>query len=158
MARKGVPPQILKLLEQAKQQADVDRLLAEVLGQGPPIILGFFFRSLGGKGAGVDLEKLMGSPFLRASTYNIVRLRDTKSSQVHLIGAAGIERNLPEITAAAAGDGYFNMIPDPDGTVRWFPMTVQYGGEFFAPMSLVTLSHAAGASPHVHQPVPVGGG
>jgi len=76
-----------------------------------------------------------------------VRLRDTKASQVQLIGAAGIERNLPEITAAAAGDGYFNMIPDPDGTVRWFPMTVQYGGEFFAPMSLVTLSHAQGRAP-----------
>ncbi len=146
LARKGVPPEIMKLLEGAKKQADVDRLLADVFRSGPPIILGFFFRSLGGKGAGVNLEKLMGSSFLRASTYNIVRLRDTKPSQVHLIGAAGIERNLPEITAAAVGDGYFNMIPDPDGTVRWFPMTVQYGGEFFAPMSLVTLSHAEGRS------------
>jgi adenylate cyclase len=147
LARQGVSPEILKLLEGAKKRADVDRILAWVLGQGPPIILGFFFRSLGGKGAGVDVENLMGSPFLRASTYNIVRLRDTKASQVHLIGAAGIERNLPEITAAAVGDGYFNMIPDPDGTVRWFPMTVQYGGEFFAPMSLVTLSHAKNRAP-----------
>jgi adenylate cyclase len=144
LARQGVSPEILKLIEGAKQRADVDRRLAEVLGKGPPIILGFFFRKLGGKGGGVDLEKLMGSQFLRASTYNIVRLRDTEPSQVHLIGASGIERNLPEITAAAAADGYFNMIPDPDGTVRWFPMTVQYGGEFFAPMSLVTLSHAQG--------------
>ena len=144
LSRRGVSPEILKLLEGAKLQADVDRRLAEVLGKGPPIILGFFFRSLGGKSAGVDLEKLMGSQFVRASTYNVVRLRDTTPSKVHLIGAAGIERNLPEITAAAAGDGYFNMIPDPDGTVRWFPMTVQYGGEFFAPMTLVTLSHAEG--------------
>jgi adenylate cyclase len=147
LARQGVSPEILKLIEGAKKRADVDRLLAEALGQGSPIILGFFFRSLGGKSGGVDVEKLMGSPFLRASTYNIVRLRDTKASQVRLIGAAGIERNLPEITASAAGDGYFNMIPDPDGTVRWFPMTVQYGGEFFAPMSLVTLSHAEGRAP-----------
>jgi adenylate cyclase len=147
LARKGVPPGILKLLEEAQQQADVDRALAKVLGQGPPIILGFFFRSLGGKITGVDLEKLMGASFLRASTYNIVRLRDTKPSQVHLIGAAGIERNIPEITRAAAGEGYFNMIPDPDGTVRWFPMTVQFGGEFFAPLALVTLSHAEGRAP-----------
>ena len=147
LARQGVSPEILKLLEGAKKRADVDRLLAGALGQGPPIILGFFFRSLGGRGSGVDVEKLMGSPFLRASTYNIVRLRNTKASLVHLIGATGIERNLPEITAAAAGDGYFNMIPDPDGTVRWFPMTVQYGGEFFAPMSLVTLSHARNRAP-----------
>ncbi len=147
LARQGVSPEILKLLEGAKKRADVDRLLAGALGQGPPIILGFFFRSLGGRGSGVDVEKLMGSPFLRASTYNIVRLRNTKASLVHLIGATEIERNLPEITAAAAGDGYFNMIPDPDGTVRWFPMTVQYGGEFFAPMSLVTLSHARNRAP-----------
>jgi adenylate cyclase len=147
LARQGVSPEILKLLEVEKQRADVDRRLAEVIGQGCPTILGFFFRSLGGKPGGVDVEKLMGSSFLRASTYNVVRLRDTKPSEVPLVSAAGIERNLPEISQAAAGDGYFNMIPDPDGTVRWFPMTVLYGGEFFAPMSLVTLSHAAGKAP-----------
>jgi len=147
LARRGVSPEILKLLEVEKNRADVDRLLARVLGQGSPVILGFFFRSLGGKAGGVEAEKLMGTSFLRASTYNVVRLLDTKPSQVHLVGAAGIERNLPEITEAGAGDGYFNMIPDPDGTVRWSPMTVMYGGEFFAPMSLVTLSHAEERSP-----------
>jgi len=147
LARRGVSPEILKLLEVEKNRADVDRQLAKVLGQGSPVILGFFFRSLGGKAGGVEAEKLMGASFLQASTYNVVRLLDTKPSQVHLVGAAGIERNLPEITQAGAGDGYFNMIPDPDGTVRWFPMTVMYGGEFFAPMSLVTLSHAEGRAP-----------
>ena len=142
LVRRGVSPDILKLLEVEKNRANVDRLLAQVIKQGPPTILGFFFRSLGGKSGGVEVEKLMGANFLRASTYNVVRLLDTKPSEVHLVGAAGIERNLPEITEAAAGDGYFNMIPDADGTVRWFPMTVIYGGEIFAPMSLVTLSHA----------------
>jgi adenylate cyclase len=147
LGRRGVSPEILKILEVEKNRADVDRLLAKVLGQGPPTILGFFFRSLGGKSGGVEAEKLMGASFLRASTYNVVRLLDTKPSQVQLIGAAGIERNLPEITEAGAGDGYFNMIPDPDGTVRWFPMAVMFGGEFFAPMSLVTLSHAQARAP-----------
>jgi adenylate cyclase len=147
LARRGVSPEILKILEMEKKRADVDRLLAEVIGQGSPTILGFFFRSLSGKIGGVEVDKLMGSAFLQASTYNLVRLLDSKPSQVPLVGASAIERNLPEITKAAAGDGYFNMIPDPDGTVRWFPMTVRYGGEFFAPMSLVTLSHAEGRAP-----------
>ena len=147
LARRGVSPEILKILEVEKNRADVDRLLAKVLKQGPPTILGFFFRSLGGKSGGVDVEKLMGASFVRASTYNVVRLLDTKPSQVQLVGAAGIERNLPEITEAGAGDGYFNMIPDPDGAVRWFPLSVMYGGEFFAPMALVTLSHAEGKTP-----------
>jgi adenylate cyclase len=147
LARRGVSPEILKVLEVEKNRADVDRLLAKVIKQGPPTILGFFFRSLGGKSRGGDVTKLVGASFLQASTYNVVRLLDTKPSQIQLVGAAGIERNLPGITKAGAGNGYFNMIPDPDGTVRWFPMTVMYGGEFFAPMSLVTLSHAAGRAP-----------
>jgi adenylate cyclase len=141
IARRSASPDVLALLEAEKSKTDVDRLLAKVLSQGPPTILGFFFQSVGGKVGGVQPEQLMGGSFLKASTYNVVRLLDTQPSQVPLVSATGIERNLPEITDAAAGDGYFNMIPDPDGTVRWFPMSILYGGEFFAPLTLVTLSH-----------------
>jgi adenylate cyclase len=147
LARRKVAPEVLKLLDLERKQADVDRLLAEVIHRGPPTILGFFFRSLGGRSGGVKPEALMGSHFLRASTYNVVRLLDTKPAMVHLLSATGIERNLPNIIQAAAGDGYFNMIPDPDGAVRWFPMAVMYGGEFFAPMALVALSHYQGRTP-----------
>ncbi len=145
--KQGCSPDVIKLLESEKKRADVDRALAQVIHEGPPTILGFFFRSLGGKAGGVDVEKLMGAGFLKASTSNIVRLLETKPSQVQLVSAVEIERNLPEISEAAAATGYFNMIPDPDGTVRWFPMTVLFGGEFFAPMSLATLSHAQGRAP-----------
>ncbi len=147
IARRGASPEVLKLLEAEKNRADVDRLLAKVLSQGSPTILGFYFRGVGGKVGGVRLEQLMGGSFLRASTYNVVRLLDTRPSQVPLVSAVGIERNLPEISGGAAGDGYFNMVPDPDGAVRWFPMSIMYGGEFFAPLSLVTLSHYQDRAP-----------
>jgi adenylate cyclase len=147
IARRGASPEVLRLLEAEKNKVDVDRLLAKVLSQGPPTILGFFFQSVGGKVGGVQPEQLMGGSFLKASTYNVVRLLDTQPSQVPLVSATGIERNLPEITEAAAGDGYFNMIPDPDGSVRWFPMSILYGGEFFAPLTLVTLSHYQDRAP-----------
>lgn len=147
IARRGASPEVLKLLEAEKSRADVDQLLAKVLSQGTPTILGFFFESVGGKAGGVKPDQLMAASFLKASTYNVVRLLDTQPSQVPLVGATGIERNLPEITEAAAGDGYFNMVPDPDGGVRWFPMSILYGGEFFAPMALVTLSHYQDRAP-----------
>ena len=147
IARRGASPEVLRLLEAEKSKADVDRLLAKVLSQGPPTILGFFFESVGGKVGGVQPEQLMGGSFLKSSTYNVVRLLDTQPSQVPLVSATGIERNLPEITEAAAGDGYFNMIPDPDGMVRWFPMSILYGGEFFAPLTLVSLSHYQDKAP-----------
>ena len=100
--RKGCPPEFLKLLDAEKRRADVDRLLTKVLGQGPPTILGYYFRSVGGQAGGVQPDKLMGSKFLSDSTYNVVRLLDAKPAQVPLVSAAGIERNLPEITQAAA--------------------------------------------------------
>jgi adenylate cyclase len=58
-----------------------------------------------------------------------------------------VELNLPEITEAAAGNGYFNMVPDADGTVRWFPLTILYGSDFFAPEGLVALHHYQGQPP-----------
>jgi adenylate cyclase len=146
IARRGASPEVLSLLDAEKKRADVDQLLAKTVSQGP-IILGFFFNDVGGKAGGVQADQLMGGSFLQASTYNVVRLLDTQPSQVPLVSASGIERNLPEITQAGAGDGYFNMIPDPDGSVRWFPMSILYGGEFFAPMSLVTLSHYRDRAP-----------
>src|SRR4030042_3233006 len=63
------------------------------------------------------------------------------------MGAEGVELNLPEITGAAAGGGYFNMVPDPDGAVRWLPMTLLYGPDFFAPLSLVAAQHYQGRAP-----------
>ena len=140
-------PEILSLLAQEEQRVDVDRQLAQVIKEGPPTILGFYFRGVGGTAGGVAPERLMGSNFVQASTYNLVRSLDTESSKVPLIGAAGVEVNLPEIIEAAAGDGYFNMVPDADGTIRWFPLTILYGSDFFAPESLVALDHYLGRPP-----------
>lgn len=138
--------QLQALLEEEKRRADVDRLLAEVIHRPPPTVLGFFFRQVGGTGT-VPPERLMESSFIQASTYNLVRLVDTTPSQVPLIGATGVELNLPEIIQAAAGDGYFNMLPDSDGTVRWYPMSIMYSSNFYAPISMVTLKHYLGGPP-----------
>ncbi|MFH1595516.1 MAG: CHASE2 domain-containing protein, partial [Pseudomonadota bacterium] len=141
IAKRGGTEDIVALLEKEQQRLDVDRILADIISKNPPTILGFFFRRVGGTTGGVEKSQLMAPSFIRASTYNVVRLLDTEPSRVPLIGADGVELNLPEISEAAAGAGYFNMMPDVDGTVRWFPMTILYGADFFAPMSLVALAH-----------------
>lgn len=144
-ARQGLASkEVTTLLNQELKRSDVDHLLAEAIRRGPPTILGFFFKNVGGTAGGVAQSELMSSTFVKASTYNVVRLLDTEPSRVPLIGATGLELNLPKINEAAAGCGYFNMLPDADGTVRWFPMTILYGSDFFAPMSLVALAHYRG--------------
>jgi adenylate cyclase len=139
--RRMASREVLALLEEERNKADVDRQLAGVLAQKPPTILGFYFRGVGGLKGGMEPSRLLGASFVSASTYNMVRYIDTEPSHLPLLGAAGVELNLPEITAAAAGDGYFNMIPDRDGTNRWLPLTILYGPDIFAPLSLMTVAH-----------------
>ncbi|MBI4794342.1 MAG: adenylate/guanylate cyclase domain-containing protein [Deltaproteobacteria bacterium] len=150
ISRRGrATPELLALLDQEERRADVDRRLAQVIGQGPPTILGFFFREVGGKAGGLQADQLLGESFIRASTYNVVRqLEEIKPDSSPLLTAkGGVQLNLPEITAAAAGSGYFNMIPDDDGVVRWTPLSIRYGPDFFAPMTLVAPDHFLGKPP-----------
>lgn len=149
ISRRGkATPELMALLDQEERRADVDRRLAQVIGQGPPTILGFFFRDVGGKAGGLQAEQLLGESFIRASTYNVVRQLETVPSSLPLLVAkGGVQLNLPEITAAAAGGGYFNMIPDDDGVVRWTPLAILYGPDFFAPMTLVAPDHFLGRPP-----------
>lgn len=148
IARRGkATPELTALLDQEDRRADVDRHLAQAVGQGPPTILGFYFREVGGTAAGLQAQQLLGESYIKASSYNLVRLLDTEPSRLPLMGAGGVEVNLEEITAAAAGGGYFNMVPDGDGIIRWTPLAILYGPDFFAPLTLVAVDHYLGRPP-----------
>jgi adenylate cyclase len=134
-------PQVLALLNREEKRADVDRQLARVIGQGTPTVLGFFFVRVGGQTVALQIGQALGPRAIRASTYNMVRWLDQHTQRMPIIGAEGVEVNLQELTEAAAGGGYFNMVPDPDGTVRWLPLALAYGPDIFAPMTLVALQH-----------------
>jgi adenylate cyclase len=148
IARRGSPtPELTTLLDQEEHRADVDRGLAQVIAQGPPTILGFFFREVGGTAGGLKPERLLGGSYIRASSYNLVRLLDTEPSQLPLLGARGVQVNLAKFTAVAAGGGHINMIPDLDGVVRWVPLAILYGPDFFAPLTLVSVDQYLGRPP-----------
>jgi adenylate cyclase len=148
IARLGkTTPQLTAVLDREQRRADVDRRLTQVIAQPPPTIMGFFFREVGGIKGGLEAQQLMGEAYIRASSYNLVRLTETEPSDLPLLGAKGVQLNLPEITAAAAGGGYFNMIPDQDGVVRWIPLAILYGPDFFAPLTLVSVDHYLGRPP-----------
>ena len=140
-------PEIMALIDQEERRADVDRHLTQVIAQGLPTILGFFFREVGGTAGGLQAKQLLGESYIRASSYNLVRLLETEPSRLPLLGAKGVEVNLGEFTATAAGGGYFNMIPDQDGVLRRTPLAILYGPDFFAPLALVTPDHYLGRPP-----------
>ncbi len=147
LGRLGMAKEILSYLQTAEVKADVDRQLAQVISRQPPTILGFFFREVGGAGTALQPSQFMQPSVIQASTYNFVRWLDRQPSRLPFMGAGGVELNLPEITAAAAGGGYFNMVPDLDGTVRWLPLVIHYGQDMFAPLTLVAVQHYLGRPP-----------
>ncbi|OGR06996.1 MAG: hypothetical protein A3K23_02215 [Desulfobacca sp. RBG_16_58_9] len=70
IARRGkATPELMALLDQEERRVDVDRRLAEVVGQGPPTILGFFLREIGGTAGGLKAEQLLGESYIRASSF-----------------------------------------------------------------------------------------
>lgn len=140
-------PRIAAVVEQEEQRADVDRRLAQAIAAGPPTILGFYFSGVGGQAIKAKPEQFLGSKAIQASTYNLVRTLDQKPRRLPLVAAQGAEVNLPEMTEAAAGGGYFNMVPDLDGIVRWLPLGVVYGPDVYAPLTLVALQHYLGRPP-----------
>jgi adenylate cyclase len=140
-------PKITAHVQQEEQRADVDRRLAQTIREGPPTILGFYFRGVGGKAVEAKAEQFLGPKAIQASTYNLVRTLDQEVRRLPLVGARSAEVNLPEMTEAASGGGYFNMVPDLDGIVRWLPLAVVYGPDIFAPLTLVSLQHYLGNPP-----------
>jgi adenylate cyclase len=142
----GASPKILKLLEARERLADADKRLAQVILDGAPTVLGFYFRDLGNKFS-LKSENLIGEAVPDGSTYNLVRWLDARPSNLPLLGGGEAETNLPELSAAAAGSGYFNMVPDSDGAVRWLPQTIVHGNDLFAPLSLVTAQLYLGRGP-----------
>lgn len=140
-------PEIARLLAREEERADVDRRLTQAIAAPPATVLGFYFTGVGGRRLETTPQSFLGPAAIQASTYNLVRFLDQKPARLPLVGARGAEVNLPEITAAAAGGGFFNMIPDPDGTVRWLPLAVVFGPDIFAPLSLVSLQHFQGRPP-----------
>jgi adenylate cyclase len=129
------------LIMEEEKASNLDRQLAETVGQGCPTVLGFYFKQVGATVLSADPPENLDPTVIQVSTYNMVRRLGGTSGLLPMIGAAGVEVNIPIIANAAAGGGYFNMIPDADGTVRWYPLAVSYGPFVFAPLALVTLQH-----------------
>jgi adenylate cyclase len=140
-------PPLLGLLAAKERQADVDRQLAKVIGQEPPTILGLYFTKVGGTASGLKASRFMSPDAVRASTYNIVRWMDERPTKLPILEARDVELNLTEITDAAKGGGYFNIIPDIDGTVRRHPLAILYGSDLYMPLAIATLRQYLGRQP-----------
>ena len=129
-------------LDRIKIEGDHDRTLAlSIKNSKTPVVLGYFFQ-ISEEGLSnvtpdevqAHIENTIGSK------YSHVKYSGQAALGVDLPNAFMPQSNIPEITRVTEHSGYFNMMPDPDGTFRWLNMVIHCKGGFYAPLSLQTLA------------------
>ncbi|GIL40444.1 adenylate/guanylate cyclase domain-containing protein [Rhodospirillales bacterium TMPK1] len=113
------PPQLAPLLAPRPDQAslrnaiaalpDHDKIFAGAIARARSVVLGFSF---------VDEPT-------RETEQPTLKTRFDVPKNIPLLPLVGAVRNRPEFEASAAGNGHFNMQPDPDGLVRRVPLLAE---------------------------------
>ncbi|MBW2512960.1 MAG: CHASE2 domain-containing protein, partial [Deltaproteobacteria bacterium] len=138
-------------LQELKRDSDNDRLLADAIAQSKAkVVLGYFFRMEKLRSGDSDPELIkMQRKNIQSSRYDQVKFRSEKAMEVPFIEAQAANANITAISQTTPYSGFFNMFPDRDGVVRWMPAVIDYQGEMYAPLSLMTLSAFKDAQPLV---------
>jgi adenylate cyclase len=135
---KLINPDLEHYLGEALKRADSDRILADSLARSQRAILGYFFQFSPRQGSGKK-EKSPQKDLPPLTAFNVVKFTSEEASRVPLFEAEYPEVNIPVLSQAADGAGYFNIFPDPDGTVRWTPLVIKYQDRYYCALSLAVL-------------------
>ena len=123
-------------------KANNDYFLARALKEGPPSVLGYFFYFSKREASHLSpIELKEREKLIENSRIKIVLL--PHSRYVPWVPVAyGVNPNIPILSRAVKYQGFFNMIPDLDGEVRWHPMLVTLHGrdDYYPSLSLITAA------------------
>jgi adenylate cyclase len=131
--------------------AKPDGALASAIARSPAdVVLGYFFHDTTGEGLRAAdptaLERALEPISFTALT---VRYRDSSPEAMPFHRGDAPEANRPEISAAAEGAGYFNILPDEDGVVRRTPLVMGVGEDAYPSLALEAAWYALGRPPLV---------
>ena len=134
------------MLQEARESIDHDNVLATSLRRSlAPVVLGYFFHmseeSVGYPLEAGEIEKRL--EIISKSKYPLV-YRDPQAPAPPFIKAYAPQTSIGDLSAAAASSGYFSVASDPDGVVRWMPLVIQGGEDYFPPLSLLCVWHYLG--------------
>lgn len=126
-------------IKYSKIEADNDLALANAIRNSTAaVVLGYFFHvsekeldySIGKKEIDTQIERI------GTSKYPLTIYQNKEAQKSPFIKAYAPEGNLEIFTKQTDYSGFFNMLPDRDGVVRWMPLIIQAGEDLFPPLSL----------------------
>ena len=135
---------IKEFIKESKLKADNDLILANAIKRSQAkIVLGHFFymskAALNYRITQKDIE--IQRKRIKNSKYPL-RMYDQQNMAIDpFINAYIPEANIDILSQAADSSGYFNMVPDEDGFVRWMPLVFKCGRDIYAPLSIQSAWH-----------------
>jgi adenylate cyclase len=128
-------PQFEIELKSLEERADNDKKFADALSRFDNVILGYFYLR-GEEAKSQNAERLNEFlNFLSFQAYpSIVHPEYAKGSELLIdpqLQFDGLSPNLGKFAANAKNFGYFNIIPDSDGTVRREPVIIPFRGSYY---------------------------
>ena len=123
-----------------KSNSDNDKLLADAISDSKArVVLGYFFHMDPAESGHFDKKTIrIHKKNIRGSRYKFIRYSSGDAYNAPLIEVNMPQPNIETISKATKYSGYFNMIPDPDGVVRWMPAVLRFDDNLYAPLSLIT--------------------
>jgi len=129
-------------LENLKKHANNDQLLADAIRNSTAkIVLGHFFHMdfdesehISENEINIHLNNISGS------RYKFIRYASGAAQNIPLVEARTPQSNIEIISTATDYCGFFNMLPDKDGVVRWMPGAIKCREALYAPLSLIAVS------------------
>ncbi|MFQ5665972.1 MAG: CHASE2 domain-containing protein [Candidatus Binatia bacterium] len=113
-----------------REETAEDELLARAVRASGRTVLGYFFDFDG---------KNRNANSVRVSSYNVVQNSRSGRGETQIPLAPMARANLPALSAAAREVGYFNFVPDRDGSYRRVPLAIGFGAHVALPLSLAML-------------------
>ncbi len=132
---------VLNLLQRQRTSADADGILAASFQKAGNITLGYFFH-FSIRENEKELEHITAqrmeehSARIENSRYSMINSSSGKPNDDYLPRAFAPETSISSLASAAQNSGYFNTLPDSDGSNRWAPLVVAFGENYYSSLAV----------------------
>ena len=140
MKKRGIDGSAIALLNKKRETADTDAILARSIRRAQNVTLGYYFYI--NKEDELDLsEKDIAerAERIKNSRYRIINSSDRNPDDSGIRTAYAPEVNIKSISDAAQNNGYFNTMPDTDGTMRWSPLVIKFQNNYYPSLAISVL-------------------
>ncbi len=136
-------------LEEALHNADADERLAAAIKHAGNVVPGYFFFTDPAEVKNLQMNLEEDYRIVKRSRFASIKFPASGRRDFPMVTAVGVKPNIKVITDSAPATGYFNMVPDADGTLRKITNVIQFNGKYFPSLSLQVLGEYFGIPPKI---------